>query len=103
MSLRTGIEEQSVPGVEKSMPGVEKVAALDRVRSIVADVLEIEFENVEADSIFYDDLAADSLEKVEIVVRVERDFGVEISPDEAAGATSAAGVVALLRTKQETV
>lgn len=79
------------------MPEVENVAALDRVRTIVAEVLEVE--SVEADAGFYDDLAADSLEKVEIIVRVGREFDLEISPDEAAEVTSSSSMVALLRAK----
>lgn len=81
------------------MPEVEKVTGLDRVRNIVAEVLEVEIESVAADASFYDDLAVDSLEKVEIIVRAGREFDVELSPDEAAAVTSSASLAALLRTK----
>ncbi|MEU9099562.1 acyl carrier protein [Streptomyces sp. NPDC048361] len=81
------------------MSEVQKISALDRVRRIVAEVLEIDAELVEADASFYDDLAADSLEKVEIAVRVEREFDISVSPDEAAAMTSPAAVLALLRDK----
>lgn len=81
------------------MSDVQSVAALDRVRGIVAEILEIDVENVEPDASFYDDLAADSLEKVEIVVRVEREFEISASSEEAAEMTSASHVLALLRHK----
>ncbi|MGW7412282.1 acyl carrier protein [Streptomyces sp. NPDC054863] len=81
------------------MSEVQNISALDRVRAIVAEVLEIDVESVEPDASFYDELAADSLEKVEIAVRVEREFDVPVSPDEASGMTSASAVLALLRAK----
>ncbi|MCX4515066.1 MULTISPECIES: acyl carrier protein [Streptomyces] len=85
------------------MSDVQSVAALDRVRGIVAEVLEIDIDSVEPDASFYDDLAADSLEKVEIAVRVEREFAIPVSPQEAAEMTSASAVLALLRDKGKVV
>ncbi|WP_327127184.1 phosphopantetheine-binding protein [Streptomyces sp. NBC_01718] len=85
------------------MSDVQSIAALDRVRGIVAEILEIDIETVEPDASFYDDLAADSLEKVEIAVRVEREFEISVSPDEAGEMTSASAVLALLRDKGKVV
>jgi acyl carrier protein len=71
----------------------------ERLRMIVAAVLEIDVAEIDIDMRFYDDLAASSLEKVEIAVRVEREFGVDIEAEEAAGLTSLADTLALLREK----
>lgn len=59
-------------------------APLHRLRTIVADVLETDAENIEDDALFYEDLGLDSLEKTEVVVRVEREFTVRLSPVDAA-------------------
>ncbi|MFF4500682.1 acyl carrier protein [Streptomyces sp. NPDC001401] len=74
-------------------------AACDRLREIVAAVLEIDMTEIQADSLFYDDLAADSLEKVEIAVRIEREFGVPVDAEEGAELSSVSAALALLRAK----
>ncbi|MBU2765678.1 acyl carrier protein [Acidithiobacillus ferrivorans] len=53
----------------------------DRVRTTIAKQLGINPDNVTDDSIFTDDLAADSLDMVEITMALEEEFECEI-PDE---------------------
>lgn len=53
----------------------------DRVREIIADELGVEMEKVTDDAAFVEDLGADSLDTVELVMRFEEEFEVEI-PDE---------------------
>lgn len=53
----------------------------DRVREIIADELGVEMDKVTADAAFVEDLGADSLDTVELVMRFEEEFEVEI-PDE---------------------
>ena len=55
----------------------------DRVKKIVVEHLGVEAEKVTEDASFIDDLGADSLDIVELVMAFEEDFGVEI-PDDAA-------------------
>ena len=55
----------------------------DRVRSIAAKVLGLEVEQVTAGSSFIEDLSADSLDIVEVIIALEEEFGVDI-PDERA-------------------
>ena len=55
----------------------------DRVKKIVIEHLGVEAEKVTEDASFIDDLGADSLDIVELVMAFEEEFGVEI-PDEAA-------------------
>jgi acyl carrier protein len=74
------------------------VAAL-RIRGIVAAVLEMDPADIDADALFYEDLSANSLEKVEIAVRVEREFGVGLTGEEAAAMSSVALSVAVLGSK----
>ena len=54
-----------------------------KVKKIVADHLGIDEAKVSEDSSFIDDLGADSLDTVELVMAFEEKFGIEI-PDDAA-------------------
>ena len=53
----------------------------DRVKKIVVEHLGVEAEKVTEDASFIDDLGADSLDIVELVMAFEEEFGIEI-PDE---------------------
>ncbi len=55
----------------------------ERVKKIVIEHLGVEAEKVTEDASFIDDLGADSLDTVELVMAFEEEFGVEI-PDDAA-------------------
>ena len=55
----------------------------DRVKKIVVEHLGVEADKVAPDASFIDDLGADSLDIVELVMAFEEEFGIEI-PDEAA-------------------
>lgn len=52
-----------------------------KVKSIVAEQLGVKIEEVKDDAKFIDDLGADSLDTVELVMALEEEFGAEI-PDE---------------------
>jgi acyl carrier protein len=54
----------------------------DRVKKIVVEHLGVEEDKVSSDASFIDDLGADSLDIVELVMAFEEEFGVEI-PDDA--------------------
>jgi acyl carrier protein len=58
------------------MPAVE-----DKVKQIIVDQLGVEPEDVTPAASFVDDLGADSLDRVELIMSLEESFGVEI-PDE---------------------
>ncbi len=53
----------------------------DRVRSIVASQLSVEVQEVQPESSILDDLGADSLDVVELVMALEEEFDIEV-PDE---------------------
>ncbi|MGZ8999341.1 MAG: acyl carrier protein [Allosphingosinicella sp.] len=55
----------------------------DRVKKIVVEHLGVEGDKVTEEASFIDDLGADSLDIVELVMAFEEEFGVEI-PDDAA-------------------
>lgn len=55
----------------------------EKVKKIVVDQLSVEAEQVKPEASFANDLGADSLDTVELVMALEEEFGIEI-PDEAA-------------------
>ena len=55
----------------------------NKIKKIVADHLGIEEEKVTEEASFIDDLGADSLDTVELVMAFEEEFGSEISDSEA--------------------
>lgn len=54
----------------------------EKVKSIVADQLDVEEEKVTAEASITEDLGADSLDVVDLVMSIEEEFDIEI-PDEA--------------------
>jgi acyl carrier protein len=55
----------------------------DRVKKIVADQLGVKEEDVVGEASFVDDLGADSLDTVELVMALEEEFNCEIPDEEA--------------------
>ena len=65
-------------------------SVLDRVRDIAADKLSVDASDVSAGSSFTEDLNADSLDVVELIMAIEEEFGsddqpLEISDEDAEG------------------
>ena len=56
---------------------------LDKVREIIVEQLGVEPDQVKPESNFVDDLGADSLDTVELIMSFEEEFGVEIPDTEA--------------------
>jgi acyl carrier protein len=55
----------------------------DRIKEIIVEQLGVEESEITSDASFIDDLGADSLDTVELVMAFEEEFDIEI-PDEAA-------------------
>ena len=54
-----------------------------RVKKIIAEQLGVNEAEIKNDSSFVDDLGADSLDTVELVMALEEEFGIDIPDDEA--------------------
>ena len=72
---------------------------VDRLRELVATVLEVDVAQVTEDALFYEDLEVDSLHKTEISARIEREFHVRIDPESWAEIRTITNVMALLHNK----
>ena len=55
----------------------------DRLKKIVVEQLGVDEEEVKPEASFVDDLNADSLDLVELIMRLEEEFGTEISDEDA--------------------
>jgi acyl carrier protein len=64
-----------------SLKEEEFMAVDEKVKSIIAEQLGVKPEEVTPEASFIDDLGADSLDTVELVMALEEEFGIEI-PDE---------------------
>ncbi len=64
------------------------MAAEEKVKSIIAEQLGVKPEEVTPGASFIDDLGADSLDTVELVMALEEEFGIEIPDEDAEKMTS---------------
>ncbi len=65
---------------------------LEKVKKIIVDHLGVEEDKIVPSASFIEDLGADSLDQVELVMAFEEEFGLEI-PDEAAEKLTTVGKV----------
>ena len=64
--------------MEERMASVE-----EKVKHIIVEQLGVDEEEVKPEATFVDDLGADSLDVVELVMALEEEFGIEISDEDA--------------------
>ena len=55
----------------------------EKLQNIIAEVLNIDAEEISMDSTFIDDLGADSLDVFQIIMGIEEEFEIEIANEEA--------------------
>lgn len=71
-------------------------STFERVRAIIVDQLGVDPEEVTMDANFRDDLEADSLDLVELIMAFEEEFGGEINDEDAQKITSVGDAVRFL-------
>lgn len=62
---------------------MEREEILDKVKDVIVDQLNVEEDDVTEDASFIDDLGADSLDIVELVMALEEQFSISIPDEEA--------------------
>ena len=55
----------------------------EKLQDIIADVLNVQKEEIKPETTFVDDLGADSLDIFQIIMGIEEEFDIEIDNDEA--------------------
>ncbi|HCK99122.1 MAG: acyl carrier protein [Candidatus Marinimicrobia bacterium] len=68
----------------------------EKVQEIVADKLGVEKSKITAEASFIDDLGADSLDTVELIMKMEEEFDIEIPDEEAEKLKTVGNVVEYL-------
>ncbi len=71
-----------------------------RVKEIIADQLGVEMEKITPEAKFVDDLGADSLDVVELIMAFEEEFGVEIPDEDAEKIATVKDVLDYIKSKQ---
>lgn len=71
--------------------------SVERVRTIISEILEIEPEEMTETSLFIDDHDADSLRAVEILAKLEKELAIEIPQSELAKMINLTEVLKVLR------
>jgi len=75
------------------------MALADDVKAIIAEQLGVKVEEVTDSASFIDDLGADSLDTVELVMALEEKFGVEIPDEDAEKMTTVGEAIKYLEEK----
>ncbi|PJF36651.1 MAG: acyl carrier protein [Candidatus Thermofonsia Clade 1 bacterium] len=71
----------------------------ERVREIIVELLDVPAERVTLDARFREDLEADSLDLVELIMKIEEEFGGDISDEEAQRITTVGEAVNYIETR----
>ena len=71
----------------------------DKIKEIIIDKLGVEENKITMDAKFIDDLGADSLDTVELIMQFEEEFGIEIPDEDAENLLSVKQAVEYIDTK----
>ena len=73
--------------------------AEDKIKTIIADQLGVKFEEVTPEASFVNDLGADSLDTVELIMALEEEFNIEIPDDDAEKIKTVGDIVKYIENK----
>ena len=73
----------------------------DRVKEIIVEQLGVSEDQVKDEAKFVEDLGADSLDQVELIMALEEEFGVEVPEDEADKLQSVEQVISYVKDNAE--
>ncbi|MBP3603540.1 MAG: acyl carrier protein [Lachnospiraceae bacterium] len=69
----------------------------EKLKKVIADVLNVDPEEIEMETKFIDDLGADSLDVFQIIMGIEEEFDIEIPADDAEKITTVEEAVNLIK------
>jgi len=75
--------------------------AYSKIKAIIVDTLAVEEDKITPEANFRDDLGADSLDLVELIMAFEDEFGNRISDDDARSITTVQGAVDFVSGKKQ--
>ena len=78
------------------MNGVDLRPTFDRVKGVIIDQLDVHDDDVKPSASLAEDLAVDSLDRIELTMGLEEEFGVEITDDEGSACNTVGDIVTLI-------
>ena len=72
----------------------------EKVKAIIVDKLSVDAEDVKAEASFANDLGADSLDTVELLMEFEKEFGITIPDDQAEKISTVGDAIAYIENAQ---
>ena len=76
------------------------MSTFDKVKDVIIDKLGVEEDSIKSEAHFVNDLGADSLDTVELIMEFEEEFGIEIPDDDAEKITTVASAVEYIEKHQ---
>ena len=76
------------------------MSTFDKVKDVIIDKLGVEEESIKSEAHFVNDLGADSLDTVELIMEFEEEFGLEIPDDDAEKITTVGSAVEYIEKHQ---
>ena len=76
------------------------MSTFDKVKDVIVDKLGVEEDSIKSNAHFVNDLGADSLDTVELIMEFEEEFGIEIPDDDAEKITTVGSAVEYIEKHQ---
>ena len=76
------------------------MSTFDKIKEVIIDKLGVEESAITKDAHFVDDLGADSLDTVELIMEFEEEFGIEIPDEDAEKITTVANALEYIEKAQ---
>ena len=76
------------------------MSTFDKVKDVIVDKLGVEENTIKSEAHFVNDLGADSLDTVELIMEFEEEFGIEIPDDDAEKITTVGSAVEYIEKHQ---
>ncbi len=102
LHLQYAARPPSVPGTRiNRTEGYKQMSSVEQqVKAIVAEQLGVKAEQVTSDASFVDDLGADSLDTVELVMALEEEFEIEIPDEDAEKITTVSQAISYINDRR---